>query len=200
MDVQMPTMDGFEATAAIREREAVEGGHIPVVAMTAHALAEDRDRCLAAGMDAYVSKPLSGAMLITTIEAAAAGETQAAAACQTERPTEVDSDAILQRMMGDRELLSQMVELFASAQGAMIERCREAIAEGDHEALQRAAHALKGMIGNFETGRAYELAQRLETIGKESIEIDEASLVLADLERQVMRLQDALLALREEKR
>ncbi len=200
MDVQMPTMDGFEATAAIRERERVEGGHIPVVAMTAHALAEDRDRCLAAGMDAYISKPLSGAMLITTVEAAAAGETGAAAACDPERPTLIDSDAILQRMMGDRELLSQMVELFASAQGAMVERCREAIAGGDHEALQRAAHALKGMIGNFETGRAYELAQRLETIGKENIEIDEASLVLADLERQIVRLQDALLALREEKR
>lgn len=58
MDVQMPLMNGFEATAAIREKERSRGGHIPIVAMTAHALKEDEERCLDAGMDAYVSKPI----------------------------------------------------------------------------------------------------------------------------------------------
>jgi two-component system, sensor histidine kinase and response regulator len=68
MDVQMPEMDGFEATAAIRERERLTGTHIPIVAMTAHALKGDQDRCLSAGMDAYVSKPIRTNELFATIE------------------------------------------------------------------------------------------------------------------------------------
>ena len=68
MDVQMPEMDGFEATGAIRQREAQAGGHIPIVAMTAHAMADDRERCLAAGMDGYVSKPLNAPDLFQTVE------------------------------------------------------------------------------------------------------------------------------------
>jgi CheY-like chemotaxis protein len=68
MDVQMPNMDGFQATAAIREREQKTGGHIPIVAMTAHALKGDEERCIAAGMDAYVSKPIRTTELFATIE------------------------------------------------------------------------------------------------------------------------------------
>ena len=72
MDVQMPEMDGFEATAAIRQRERDTGAHIPIVAMTAHAMAGDRERCLAEGMDAYVSKPLRPDDLLATIDGSAA--------------------------------------------------------------------------------------------------------------------------------
>jgi len=68
MDIQMPRMDGFEATAAIREREKVAGGHIPIVAMTAHALIGDQERCMASGMDGYVSKPIRTSELFATIE------------------------------------------------------------------------------------------------------------------------------------
>jgi CheY-like chemotaxis protein len=68
MDIQMPGMDGFEATAAIREREKLTGGHIPIVAMTAHALVSDQERCLASGMDGYVSKPIRTSELLATIE------------------------------------------------------------------------------------------------------------------------------------
>jgi PAS domain S-box-containing protein len=67
MDIQMPNMDGFAATAAIREREMTKGGHVPIVALTAHAMKGDRERCLAAGMDAYVSKPLRAQELLHTI-------------------------------------------------------------------------------------------------------------------------------------
>jgi two-component system sensor histidine kinase/response regulator len=68
MDVQMPRMDGFEATAAIREQEKLTGGHIPIVAMTANALVGDREKCLASGMDAYVSKPIRTSELFAIIE------------------------------------------------------------------------------------------------------------------------------------
>jgi two-component system sensor histidine kinase/response regulator len=68
MDIQMPRMDGFEATAAIRESEKLTGGHIPIVAMTAHALVGDRERCIASGMDGYVSKPIRTSELFATIE------------------------------------------------------------------------------------------------------------------------------------
>jgi two-component system, sensor histidine kinase and response regulator len=70
MDVQMPEMDGFEATAAIRESEAKAGGHIPIVAMTAHAMKGDEERCLHAGMDGYVAKPIQRQQLFLAIEAA----------------------------------------------------------------------------------------------------------------------------------
>jgi len=171
-----------------------------VVAMTAHALSEDRDRCLAAGMDAYVSKPLSGVTLIKTVEAAAAGDTTAApVTCDPEDALVIDSTAVLEHMMGDRELLSQMVELFAASQGDLVERCREAIVQRDTDALQRAAHALKGMIGNFETGEGFELARQLETMAREGGDMGEASRVLADLDRHIVRLQAALLALKEER-
>jgi two-component system sensor histidine kinase/response regulator len=68
MDIQMPGMDGFEATAAIREREKLTGGHIPIVAMTAHALIGDQERCIASGMDGYVSKPIRTSEMFATIE------------------------------------------------------------------------------------------------------------------------------------
>jgi two-component system, sensor histidine kinase and response regulator len=68
MDVQMPVLDGFEATAAIRERDRNSGGHLPIIAMTAHAMAGDLERCLAAGMDGYIAKPIQAKTLFATVE------------------------------------------------------------------------------------------------------------------------------------
>ncbi|MGI5817380.1 MAG: response regulator, partial [Armatimonadota bacterium] len=149
MDVQMPRMDGFEATAAIREREERDGGHVPIVAMTAHALSGDRERCLAAGMDAYVAKPLSAIALIGAVEAAAGSgpEDEGGGAPPAARGRLIDPEALLARMMGDRELLVEMIELFGNSHGELLDRCRRAIAEADPEALARAGHTLKGMIG-----------------------------------------------------
>jgi len=74
MDIQMPEMDGFEATAAIREAERIKGGHTPIVAMTAHAMAGDRQRCLEAGMDAYVSKPIQAQAVFEAIDKVCSAE------------------------------------------------------------------------------------------------------------------------------
>ena len=70
MDVQMPEMDGFDTTIAIRKQEKLKGGHIPIVALTAHAMKGDQERCLQAGMDGYVSKPIHATQLLTAIESA----------------------------------------------------------------------------------------------------------------------------------
>jgi CheY-like chemotaxis protein len=79
MDIQMPGMDGFEPTAAIRAKEKLTGGHIPIVAMTAHALKGDQERCLSAGMDGYVSKPIRTSELFSTIERVLANKDSALA-------------------------------------------------------------------------------------------------------------------------
>lgn len=203
MDVQMPQMDGFEATAAIRERERGEGGHIPIVAMTAHALSGDRERCIAAGMDAYVSKPLSAIELIGAVEAAAEGAAPAGAAESGEMGADgdergiIDRDALLTRMLGDRELLGEMIDIFAESHGELVERCREAIALGDTEGLARAGHSLKGMIGNFDPGTGYDLALELEMLGREGGEMGRAAETLGRIERHLARLHTALQALKE---
>jgi len=200
MDVQMPQMNGLEASAAIREHEARDGGHVPIVAMTAHALAGDRERCLAAGMDSYVSKPLSAVELIQAVEAAAAGEADpetAGASLGGDRDDPIDPDAILTRMLGDRELLVEMIELFEASHGELHGRCRQAIAQADPEALARAAHALKGMIANFDPGTGRELAVALELIGREGGEMARAAQALERIERHMTRMQAALQALKE---
>jgi CheY-like chemotaxis protein len=76
MDIQMPEMDGFEATAKIRERESTRSVHVPIVAMTAHALKGDEERCLAAGMDGYISKPIRSSQLYEAIERALESRSQ----------------------------------------------------------------------------------------------------------------------------
>jgi CheY-like chemotaxis protein len=192
MDVQMPEMDGFEATAAIRAREAATGDHIPIIAMTAHALKEDRERCLDAGMDAYVSKPLRPQVLFDVLEAqvpvtAAAGTAAAAAAA-------FDRDAALERVDGDVELLKELAGLFLDECPQWMAEIREAITGREASKLQEAAHALKGSVGNFGAREAFEAARRLEGIGRDP-DWAHAEEAWAALEAAIGRLGAALIGL-----
>ena len=189
MDVQMPEMDGLEATAAIREWERTAGGHIPIVAMTAHVMAGDRERCLAAGMDAYIPKPIRTAEL----SAAIAHITQAPAASVQEQSTGgedqqvFDVAAVLDNLNQDRQLLAKLCRLFIRSSPRQIDQIADAISANDSERLRFTAHALKGSIGVFGARRAFAAGERLEQIGK-SQDLRDASAALLELRREVSLL------------
>jgi two-component system, sensor histidine kinase and response regulator len=178
MDVQMPEMDGLEATAAIRGRERLHGGHVPIIAMTAHALKGDRELCLQAGMDEYVPKPIRSDQLFETIESlcASAGKTadsggnqDAAAALNSARDDgSVDWAAALQSVEGNRAALQTMVEAALEEIPRLTAAIHKAVADRDAEALRRAAHTLKASLGYFKRPAACEEALELEKIGRES--------------------------------
>ncbi len=162
MDIQMPEMDGFEATRAIRELEKSTGNHLPIVAMTAYVMKGDRERCLSAGMDGYVSKPIQVEELFTAIESALPPGPDSLAV----RPVEaIDRSALLARVEGDATLLAEMTSLFLRDYPKYLSDIRVAIVRRDPKALESAAHGLKGSVSNFAARVAFEAALRLESIG-----------------------------------
>ncbi len=174
MDVQMPEMGGFEATAAIRALEA--GGqiaHVPIVAMTAHAMKGDRERCLAAGMDDYLTKPLDPRHLCALVEQMAGAQALAETPAAEKRAASADEGAtlsaeVLARVGGDRELLAEISRLFVDDAPRHLEHIRHALDARDGEALRRAAHGLKGAAANFDAEGVVGAARALEEMGRTS--------------------------------
>jgi CheY-like chemotaxis protein/HPt (histidine-containing phosphotransfer) domain-containing protein len=170
LDVQMPEMSGFEATQAIRDRERLTGAHVPIVALTAHAMHGDRERCLAAGMDAYLSKPIETAELIATVERFSA---KPRGARRTKRTAALPGDAVfnehaaLAYMAGDRRLLIETVALFRADAPSYVRRIGRALKNRDGEALRLAAHGFKGALATVGSERGRQLATELEQIGRE---------------------------------
>jgi CheY-like chemotaxis protein/HPt (histidine-containing phosphotransfer) domain-containing protein len=193
MDVQMPEMNGFEATGAIRERERrrESGQHIPIIAMTAHAMKGDRERCLAAGMDDYVSKPIIARKLFEAIERLAPEVAQPPA---TAPAPILDAHRVLDRVEGDTELLRELVAIFLEDCPRQLAEIEEAVGRRDLVALASAAHALKGSIGSFEAGPVFQSAKRLEEIGREG-DLGGVDQAWSDLSDAVARFLPALAAL-----
>jgi len=166
MDVQMPEMGGFEATAVMRANEAITGRHTPIVAMTARAMNGDRDRCLEAGMDEYVSKPINARSLFAAIDRALASTLlMPAAKAGSMAPTTFDYEALLDVANGETELANELAELFLAEAPGHIQGISEAIKTGDAAKLQFAAHALKGSAGSLTARDVSETAGRLEAMG-----------------------------------
>jgi signal transduction histidine kinase/DNA-binding response OmpR family regulator len=163
MDVQMPEMGGFEATEAIRVLERERGAHTPIVAMTAHAMKGDRERCLAAGMDEYLTKPLDAKQLSLFVEQMAAGRAPAPA---DDKPASAIPLPVLARVGGDRELLAEISRLFVDDAPRHLHRIRQALDQRDGDALRRAAHGLRGAAANFDADGVVAAARTLEEIGK----------------------------------
>src|SRR5439155_16548509 len=186
MDVQMPEMDGFEATAAVRARERVQGGHVPIVALTAHAMKRDRERCLEAGMDAYVSKPIEAEELFTTLERVTPGDRppNVTAAPHAANGDILDRAALLERADHDPELLLDLLNAFREDSAKLLAEIRSALARRDARALARPAHTLKGALATLAAGAAAEAARRLECIGRAD-DIDSAEQACAALDREL---------------
>jgi two-component system, sensor histidine kinase and response regulator len=194
MDVQMPEMDGLEATSLIRKREELTGEHIPIIALTAHAMKGDKEVCLKAGMDGYVSKPLKIEDLFSAIRELTVGQTgkvEASAPVELKAGDILDINQTLTSVDGDIILLTEIVKLFSGDYPKMMAEIRDAITAGDAYRLDRAAHALKGSVANFGTGPAYEAARRLEMMGKNNA-LTEGMKTFALLEKEMERLKHAL--------
>jgi HPt (histidine-containing phosphotransfer) domain-containing protein len=200
MDVQMPEMDGFETTAVIRAKEKGTGTHVPIIAMTAHAMKGDREHCLAAGMDGYVAKPLQAHELFTVLETLAPAGAAAGSEITAGQPTAVDFDKAeaLNRVDGDTDLLKELLGLFFAECPQRLAQIRDAIAKGDAENLQRAAHTLKGSVGNFAARAAFEAAERLELLGRAG-DLTDADQAYAALEGALERFEQALTTLKDER-
>ena len=169
MDVQMPEMSGFEATEAIRAHEAGTR-HLPIVALTAHAMQGDRERCLAAGMDGYLAKPIDVDEMIATVEHFANGEAGAASAERAEPAaaplTPFDERVALAYAGADRRLLKQVIKLFQSDAPGGMRNIARAIERQDGEALRMAAHALRGSLAAIGAAASAQAATDLEAIGR----------------------------------
>ncbi len=195
MDVQMPEMDGFEATAAIRAQESKTGDRVPIVGVTAHAIKGDRERCLAAGMDGYVSKPIRPETLFEAIDAVLKGRKGRA---QSDSEPEVDTEAqvlrdreLLALVGGDSDIVSELARLFLEDGPRRLEDIKAALAAGDHQAVRNAAHTLKGSAASICAPRTADAALRLEELAEAS-DLDGARGAFAALSVEVAQLEQAL--------
>jgi CheY-like chemotaxis protein len=168
MDVQMPEMGGFEATAEIRRRELATGGHMRIVAMTAHAMTGDRERCLAVGMDEYLSKPIDPPTLFATIEREERVAPAAAPASAPPPGVALDLGTLMNRLGGDRVLLIEVVNLFVMDCPLRLTAIRAAIDRRDGDAIRDASHALKGAAANLSAPGVFDAARTLERVGTEN--------------------------------
>jgi len=218
MDVQMPVMDGYEATAMIRDREKASGRHTPIVAMTAAAMKGDRDKCLPAGMDDYIAKPIDPDNLYDKLDsysqrlphsaadttagrihespeersAAQADETTAGKDESMVNPTDIlDLDEAAERIPGGPEELKELAQLLVEETSQRLQKMRDALASGDVATVGLEAHPIKSAAAVFGANAVVEAAQRVESMGREG-KLEEVKAGFAELEEQAARLHAAL--------
>jgi two-component system, sensor histidine kinase and response regulator len=215
MDVQMPIMDGFEATAAIRkDEEKSSSKRLPIIAMTAHAMKGDRERCLDAGMDGYLSKPFRPNELFQAVEQFEASKSAALRevnrkgekSYSSRRPRRQKSKEIitpnpnlpvfdkseaLHRVGGESEVLADLVTLFSQECPKQLDRIEQAYKEGDLPGMARAAHALKSSVAIFAAPAAHAAALQLEMMGRDG-DAAEFPTAWETLHREIDRLKAAL--------
>lgn len=208
MDVEMPEMNGYEATRAIRKAESVTGTetHIPIIALTAHAVAEDRQRCLQAGMDEYISKPISSSKL-SGILGKLSGEktevppkkvTNGRVPAQSKKFTNFDKNLLKDAFDRNWDFFKEIVELFVTDYPRMLAGLQEALGDGDAAAFRRTAHSLKGMVSLFQAEAAVRMAMILEVRGKKG-DFTGVKQDIAILSAELQKMEKTLLELAKEK-
>jgi PAS domain S-box-containing protein len=209
MDVQMPNLDGLQATGAIRRLQHAGEPRIPIVALTAHAMKGDRERCLEAGMDAYLSKPINAQQLIELVETLskipkldkspepakaeprAAGAAPEPRAAKPHEPPLFDYAAAIARLDNDENLLDDMIRFFHSDAPELLRQIRAAIDANNAEEMMRAAHSLKGLAATFDAKTVVAAGLKVEELAK-SGKLTEAEDAVALLELEAQRLSWAL--------
>jgi len=186
MDCHMPEMDGFTATEEIRRRES-KGRRTPIVALTASVVGPERDRCTAAGMDDYLTKPVREPDLLRVLSQWVLDARPAIDSAKTD---------ILQQIGDDDGVLAEVTSIYLGEAPARIDGIRRAIAERDARRLAGEAHALRSSSGNVGATRVADLCLRLEAIGSAG-GIDGAAEILLHLESEYARAEDALRKLRQ---
>jgi two-component system sensor histidine kinase/response regulator len=199
MDIQMPEMDGMEATAAIRDREKSSGKHLRIIAMTAHAVRGDRERCLDGGMDGYISKPIHPRDLFVEIERCLAGIERSTTMAEnsSQQGEQLDRASLLERVEGDQELLTELIRLFLTDAPHLLDAMRNALQQGDMTLLERSAHSMKGAAGNLSAQVTVNAASQLERSAKKG-DAESSKANLAALEGAVERLLPVLADLCQE--
>ena len=186
MDVQMPEMDGFEATRSIRQLEQESGNHVPIIAMTAHAMKGDRERCLEEGMDEYVPKPIRVAELARKFSMLLSGEVSRPEEVAPAEPADglVNWEEALGIVNNDSGLLKEVVQAFLEETPGLLKEIREAMVAGDAAVVRRTAHSIKGSLAYLGAKGVSQLAFQLEQAGaNEDLANSEAS--LNELEKQM---------------
>jgi two-component system sensor histidine kinase/response regulator len=196
MDIQMPVMGGVETTQMIRSREQGSGKHLPIIAMTAHAMEGDAEKYLASGMDGYVSKPIRPEHLRAEIERVALAKSEieiseGARFGVKRTDTLVDFAELSGRVEGDNELLSEMVTIFREEFPRYQEELCKAIDSKDGTRIAEVAHTLKGMLANLSARRAADLAGRIEQLGRKE-RIAECRAAFAEFREFAKRLSKQL--------
>jgi two-component system, sensor histidine kinase and response regulator len=198
MDVQMPEMGGLEVTSAIRQKETVEGGHLPIIALTAHAMKGDREMCLSAGVDDYLTKPIRTDDFFAALERIRRGvPTQQASKPEPEQRSSsvaFDLNAALERVDGDRALLQEIARLFEEECPKLMAEIHVALEKGDASALEHQAHTLKGSSANLGAHGTSHAAAELEQSARAG-DLARSREILENLEREIALLHQALATL-----
>jgi len=193
MDVQMPQMDGIEATQTIRKLESESGTHIPIIAMTAHAMKGDKERCLEAGMDDYISKPIKPDELYRIINNQHI-EKEEPSLDLPDMTASIDMQKALEAVDGDRELMIELINMFLEELPDTMSNLESCVQNANAEDIERKSHTLKGALGNFGADKAVELSFALEKAGRFN-ELKNASDTLNALQSEMERVRSYFLEL-----
>jgi CheY-like chemotaxis protein/HPt (histidine-containing phosphotransfer) domain-containing protein len=197
LDVNMPEMDGFQVIRTLRARENASGNHLRVIAMTALSGKRDRERCIEAGMDDFLPKPVRAAEVYAALERVITRHPIAAPDAHDANATLLDPAILLSACAGDAALLADMIQLFEEEAPQLLARVEAAVRSADAERLRTAAHSLRGLVSSFST-RAAKAAQVLEQLGSEG-RAGESAEQYQDLNQAVQELRTILPTLTIEK-